>query len=158
MVWIGSIVLSITGLDLEVIGYLQNYWGLLAVVLTAIAYPLGILVDTLADLLLEKKNLQIRTEKVNVPEEVSLIQLLHQLEGCTITNYFTYNRFKARVTRSSSFIFLLIGLYVPLFLWLRGGGLGIEEVGLLAITFLLTFVLLSISKLFMWMEVVKTIH
>ncbi|MDX1586283.1 MAG: hypothetical protein R3222_06045 [Balneolaceae bacterium] len=158
LVWIGAIALSITGFDLSIIPYLQSFWGLLAVLMTAIAYPIGIFVDTAADMLLEKKNLNIKTVKASVPKDVSLIQLLHELKDENITSYFIYNRFKTRVTRSSALNFVLIGLAVPVFLWVRGEGLQIEGVNAIAITIMATFLFLSVIAFLMWTETVKTMH
>ncbi len=60
LIWIGAIVFCFTGVDTSFMPLIKDLWGLLAVVATAIAYPVGIFVDTAADKILENWNGKIK--------------------------------------------------------------------------------------------------
>ncbi len=156
LIWVGAIVFSVTGIDPSLMPFIKDFWGLFAVVTTAIAYPIGIFVDTIADKILDGWNERIKKEKE--VETVSLILLLHRLKDDNLTGYFTYNRFKTRVSRSSALNFLLIGLTVPLFILVSGNGLGVEHPLRIALTIFVTFTLLSSIAILLWREIAYSVH
>jgi len=157
MVWILAIIFCFTGMDPSLFILIKDFWGLFAVVTTAIAYPIGILVDTFADKLLEGWNEKIKKQH-NLPADFSLLNLLHEKNDPNITSYFTYNRFKTRVARSSFINFAMIGIAVGMFVLLQGPPLGMTQSGTISMVIFVTFILLSVMALLLWREIAKTVY
>ncbi|MFT6807454.1 MAG: hypothetical protein ACJA01_000674 [Saprospiraceae bacterium] len=156
LIWVGAIAFSVTGIDPSLMPFIKDFWGLFALVTTAIAYPIGIFVDTIADKILERWNGRIKVK--NEVQNESIILLLHKLKDDNLTAYFTYNRFKTRVSRSSALNFLLIGITVPMFILLQGNALGVEHPLRIALTIFITFILLSVIAILLWREIAYSVH
>ena len=107
LVWIFAIVFSIQDFDWAVVSTLFEYSGVIAVLISAVSYPLGIFVDTFADCILDK----IRKKTKENPIKFSPIEIIKLLKDENIRGYYTYNRFKLRVARTSVFNFMMIGIF-----------------------------------------------
>jgi hypothetical protein len=75
-----------------------------------------------------------------------------------IVSYFTYNRFKTRVARSSFVNFALIGIGVALLLRLQGESLGIDRPLNVSVVVFLTFNLLATTAFFLWWKIANTVY
>lgn len=157
LVWILGFIFCIVGLDLNIFHFIKEYWVIFAIVVTAIAYPIGIIIDTFADKRLDKTNDRIKS-KYNLDEHFSMIKLIHKMNDENVRSYFTYNRFKTRVARSSMVNFGMIGLSIPLFIFIRGHEIGIEHPLKIGLTVFITFSLLSITLFYLWKEVSQTTY
>ncbi len=157
LLWIIAIMLCFTGIDTSILPVIRDFWGLFAVVTTAIAYPVGIFVDTFADKLLTGWNQKIKRQ-YNPKNEINLLTLIRNMKDTNITNYFTYNRFKTRIARSSFINFAMIGIAGALLITLRGPALGIERTGTISLVIFVTFILLSSTALFLWREIARTVY
>ena len=146
LVWIVAIIACFLGIDPSILSLIKSYWGLFAVVATAVAYPIGIIIDTFADKLLSRWNEGIRKNK-GLPDGFSLMVLLYKLKDENIVNYFTYNRFKTRVARSSGINFAMIGWSLALFVWLQGDTIGILQSKMIGIIILIIIILFFIFLL-----------
>jgi len=157
LVWIVAIMLCFTGIDMTVLPVIKDFWGLLAVVTTAIAYPVGIFVDTFADKLLERWNNKIKLYH-GLNKDFSLLTHINKDTDANTTNYFIYNRFKTRVARSSFINFAMIAISVALLILRHGQHLGIEQPLKMSLVIFITFIILSVAALLLWNEIAKTVH
>lgn len=154
--WILSILFCINGINLELIKSLNDYWALIAILGTAISYPLGMFVDTIADKLLDIKKDSLQSNMKN-DDSLSVIGLLRKVKDDNVTSYFTYNRFKERVCRSSMLNFVLIGLFGSCFVYCRGAELGFDASVMTTVSLLATFSILSVVAFLVWSKVVRTV-
>ena len=152
-----SFVLCLTGLDPGFLPALKEYWPFFALIITAIAYPIGIMVDTAADILLARQNGKIRA-KYNLPESFSILAMIYQWKDDNIKNYFTYNRFKTRVARSSMINFMMIALGGSTFVWCQGEAIGVVQTEKISIIILFVFGLLSLFAYLLWREIGNTVY
>ena len=157
LLWILVLVFTFTGLDLSIFPVIKDYRALFAIVVTAIAYPIGIFIDTLADKILDSWNKKIKA-KNNLPDHFSMIMLINKMNDDNVRSYFSYNRFKLRVARSSFVNFSMIAVSGFLFLWIRGSELGIGSPIKIGIAVLVVFGILSLASLFLWREIAVTTH
>ena len=159
LVWIIAIVLCVVGIDPKMIEVTQRYWGLLAVVTTAIAYPIGIFVDTVADKILHRRDNRIK-EKYGLTPDQNLMNFFQKTTTNTSNtiHYFTYNRSKTRVARSSFLNFALIAIAGALFVFIRGNSMGIENVVKIGLTTFILFAALSFTAFVLWREIANTVH
>ena len=157
LLWILVLVFTFTGLDLSIFPVIKVFWALFAIVITAIAYPIGIFIDALADKMLDSWNNKIKA-KNNLPDHFSMIMLINKMNDDNVRSYFTYNRFKLRVARSSFVNFSMIAVSGFLFLLIRGSELGIGASLKIGLTVLVVFGILSLASLFLWREIAVTTH
>ena len=157
LVWILAIVFSVTGLDASVFPMVKEYWALFAIVVTAVAYPIGIFVDTVADKMLDGRNEKIR-QRFNLKEDFSMMKLVHEMKDDNVRSYFTYNRFKTRVSRSSMLNFAMMALSIFLFTMTRGSEVGVEQPLKIGLTVLISFSLFSVLAFFLWKEIAHTTY
>ncbi len=150
-------MLCFAGVDVSLLPVIKDYWGLCAIIATAIAYPIGIFVDTIADNMLAGSNDRIK-KKQGLPDDFSLLSLLHELKDNNITGYFTYNRFKTRVARSSFLNFTMIAIAVSIFIWLHGEEISIENTVTASVVIFVAFLILAATALFLWREIAKTVY
>ena len=75
-----------------------------------------------------------------------------------VRSYFTYNRFKTRVARSSMANFAMIAVAVFLFIMVRGEHLGITAPLTIALTVFVTFANLTLTAWFLWNEIANTTY
>jgi hypothetical protein len=152
VVWMMFFVFCLTGLDPSFLIIIRDNWPFFLLVTTAVAYPIGIMVDTVADLVLARQNAKIRANQ-NLPESFSILAMIYQWKDENIKNYFTYNRFKTRVARSSMINFLMIAIGGSTFVWCQGETIGVVQTEKISIIILLVFLLLSVSAYLLWREI-----
>jgi hypothetical protein len=153
LLWILGLCLSIYEIDFNQITYLKEYWIIIGLVITALSYPIGIFIDTFADKILSK----FGKNSKNV-SEISTTKLLIKLKSDpNATSYFTYNRFKSRIARSSFINFLFIGIISPFFILRYQDHFEIESPWLLMIVLTVAFLLLAFGFYFVWREAQKSI-
>jgi hypothetical protein len=158
LLWILLVIFCITGIDPTLLPVIKELWGLFAVVTTAIAYPIGIFVDTIADKLLEKWNQKIKASH-GLPADFSLLIFLHEnKDDNNLLSYFTYNRFKTRVARSSFINFMMIGIVGAAFVLVQGSTFGFMQTGKLGAIVFITFILLAGTALYLWKEIAETVY
>ncbi len=157
LVWIIAIMLCFTGIDTSILPVIHDFWGLFAVVTTAIAYPVGIFVDTFADKLLAGWNQKIKRQ-YDPKNEINLLTLIRNMKDTNITNYFTYNRFKTRIARSSFINFAMIGIAGALFIIFRGASIGINQPVNISVVIFIFSIVLSATALFLWKEIANTVY
>jgi hypothetical protein len=153
LVWIFAIVFSIQDFDWAVVSTLFEYSGLIAVLISAVSYPLGIFVDTFADCILEK----IRKKTKKNPTKFNPIEIIKLLEDENIRGYYTYNRFKLRVARTSVFNFALIGISGAIFICANNDLLEISNPTKSSLIFLFVFVFMALVAFCSWKIVNETI-
>jgi len=88
------------------------------VVALAIVYPLGVLIDHLADRILTSQHLQIRS-RVTAGSTITILELLLKAKDGRLTNYFDYLRIRIRISRSTMLNFTIIAIVLPIYLYLR---------------------------------------
>lgn len=157
LVWIIAAMLCFTGVDPMLWAGLKDYWAVVLLIGTAVAYPVGILVDTTADLMLEGLDKQTK-RKHRLPDDFSLLLRINQETPANVVNYFIYNRFKTRVARSSFVNFALIGFIVAILLRRQGAAFGIDEPLLVSAVVFLTFNLLAAAAFFLWWKIANTVY
>lgn len=157
LVWILLVVFSMVGLEPGWIPVIKDLWGLFAVVSTAVAYPIGIFIDTLADKFLSRRSDAIK-QASGLPAGFSIIHLVHRLKDDNIRSYFTYNRFKTRVARSSFINFAMIGISGAVFIAIRGASLGMTDPLKVALILCALFSGLSLTALYLWREIANTVY
>lgn len=157
LVWIVAAMLCFTGVDPAMWAGLKDYWAVVLLIGTAVAYPVGILVDTTADLMLEGLDKHTK-RKHKLPDDFSLLLRITDGTPTNIINYFTYNRFKTRVARSSFLNFGLIGFIVAILLRRQGMAFGVEEPLLVSVVVFLTFNLLAAAAFFLWWKIANTVY
>ena len=157
VVWMMAFVFCLTGLDPSFFIVMKEYWPFFLLVTTAVAYPIGIMVDTAADLFLAGQNRKIRA-KYNLPESFSILSMIYQWKDDNIKSYFTYNRFKTRVARSSMINFFMIALGGSTFVWCQGEAIGVVQTEKISLIILFVFMLLSLSAYLLWREIGNTVY
>jgi len=158
LLWILLIIFCFTSIDPTLLPIIKDLWGLFAVVTTAIAYPVGIFVDTIADKVLENWNKKIKARH-GLPADFSLLVFLHEnKDDNNLLSYFTYNRFKTRVARSSFINFTMIGIAGAAFVLFQGTTLGIMQSGKIAGILFITFIVFAGTALYLWKEIAETVY
>ena len=157
LVWLSGIFFCFIDFDWSQFSITKEYWIILTLFITAIAYPVGIFVDTLADKILSRQDLSIKRKYYTNPT-INILHMIKRANDSNITSYFTYNRFKSRIARSSFLNFLLISIIFPIFLSFNYTGVGISKPFTLGIVIVLIFLLLAASSLYVWKETSYTIH
>ena len=84
--------------------------------------------------------------------------MIYQWKDDNIKNYFTYNRFKTRVARSSMINFLMIALGGSTFVWCQGEAVGVVQTEKISLIILFVFALLSLSAYLLWREIGITVY
>lgn len=157
VVWMMSFVFCLTGLDPGFFPAMREYWPFFALVTTAVAYPIGIMVDTVADILLARQNGKIRA-KYNLPASFSILEMINQWKDDNLKSYFTYNRFKTRVARSSMINFMMIAMGGSTFVWCQGVSIGIVQTEKISIIILLVFMFLALSAYLLWRQIGNDVY
>jgi hypothetical protein len=115
LIWLLLFICAVTGtawLDYALL--LESQTAVLAVAV-AFVYPMGILIDNLADQLLRKPERHIRA---SIPgAEQSMSRLLYLLKDDNMTESFDYLRMRIRITRSA----FLNGCFLTLAAWCYTG-------------------------------------
>ncbi len=157
LVWIIAFMLCFTGVDPLMFATIRDYWPVWLLVSTAVAYPIGIFVDTVADLMLEGLDRHTKL-KHQLPADFSFLMKITNDTPENIVSYFTYNRFKTRVARSSFVNFALIGFGWALLLRLQGEVLGIDRPLAVSAVVFITFNLLATTAFFLWWKIANTVY
>ncbi len=108
MIWLLLLVLSVTGME----GFSLSELGINDTVALSIAvafvYPLGIIIDNMADLLLKKQEKKIRQ---SIPGGAqSMRRLLILLKDASTEEQFSYIRMRIRISRSACLNFFMLSL------------------------------------------------
>jgi hypothetical protein len=158
LIWIFAIVLCFIDIDWTVVEIVKDYWAISAILVTSISYPIGIGVDTVADRVLSAWDQRIKSKYYTDPS-ISVMGLIKKIKDNYTTNYFTYNRFKIRVARSSSLNFLMIGIFVPICILVnRSIHEAVEDKTAFPLVIFGLFIGLSALTLFVWRDVTHTVH
>ncbi|NOT60633.1 MAG: hypothetical protein HOP19_10470 [Acidobacteria bacterium] len=107
--WIGLLVLTLLGFDWVNLERLKGFEAFLAALALAVIYPLGVLVDYLADELFRKWDLRLRV-KHKIDSEQSVWPLLMRITNVALTAQLSYIRNRIRICRSSALNFGLLTL------------------------------------------------
>lgn len=157
LIWILAVCFSMYEIEWSQISIIKEYWIILGLITTALSYPIGIFVDTLIDKILSNWDDNIKAEHFKHPN-ISVLQLIYTMKDANTTNYFTYNRFKSRIARSSFFNFALIGITSPIFILTNNSQLGINHHIVLSIMLFISFTLFAFAFLYIWYVATNSIH
>lgn len=95
-IWIVLMMLCVYPVSPSMLPVLIAYKYLILIVLSVLSYPIGMIVDNIADSIL-----MIRSKKYkNAEDYLSVTELIYHLKDDNIKDWFTYNRFKIRIMRS----------------------------------------------------------
>jgi len=150
LIWLSLFVFSFIKINPEVYTAIFSKWALSALILTVIAYPIGIIMDALADQLLKSSRLAIKRD-VFGDDIKSKMDLLIKLKDNNLTAYLEYNRFKERICRLTILNFPLIGLATLIYLSNASYKVSSNNT-LLAITVCIVFILLAIGAYWVWKD------
>lgn len=117
-IWIGLIVLSVFGTDWINLERLKGFETILAVILLPIVYPLGVLIDYLADRVFTRWQKPLRHLYLKDKTQ-SALKLLTQTKDPFLTNYLDYIRRRIRLSRSAAINFALITVVSVIFTVVR---------------------------------------
>lgn len=124
-VWLLLLILLLFGFDWMALNVVQDFMALLTFVGLAIAYPIGIFVDELADFLFKPWMKRIRRRRYAregvEPDAVNMtaFYVLQRIDDEFLKTYFNYIRTRIRVSRSSAFNLALMTLMGVLFTLVR---------------------------------------
>ncbi len=123
--WLSLFLLTVFGVDWINLEYLKDYATQLSIAALSIVYPIGILIDEVADCFLKKwshriKSTRLQKEGVTAKkEDVSVFLLLQATKDNFLTSYFNNVRMRIRISRSSAFNFFALSVAVITFTILR---------------------------------------
>lgn len=106
-IWLTLLILSILGYGWISLERLKGFEAIFAVLLLPIVYPLGVLIDYLADAAFKRWELKIRA-KYDLDQTQTVVRLLMQTKDSSLAAHFGYIRSRIRISRSSAFNFALI--------------------------------------------------
>jgi len=149
LVWILAICFSVIEPSSNTLIVIKEYWIIFVFFITAVSYPIGLITDAIADRILDSWDKRIRTKEYE-DNEIDLIMMLEKANGTNILNYFTYNRFKIIIARSSWLNFLLIGFSSLLFFISNKATFNTFSIFKLSTVVFLISLTLSIASLFVW--------
>ena len=126
-VWLVLGVLTLVGLEQLDVEALDKMSGVWAFVGLAVVYPLGVLVDQLADWMLGRaegrvkeglnEKLKSNGAKEGAPlEDVSIRKIFIDVDKDSINRYFEYVRVRIRIMRTAVLNFGLLAMVLPAFL------------------------------------------
>ena len=95
-IWIALLLLCIYPLSPDIFPVLIAYKYLVLIVLSVLSYPIGMIIDNIADRILSIHNQRYK----NTEDYLSVTELIYHLKDDNIKDWFTYNRFKIRIMRS----------------------------------------------------------
>lgn len=132
-VWLTLLFLSLFGLNPWANISVKGYEAILGVLALSIVYPLGILIDHIADVILRRAvGDALRAERLKDKADENVMELLFKAKDPNLWSFYGYLRMRIRVSRSSSFNFILIGLCAFSFIVTRLDGQFLGSVWLLA--------------------------
>jgi len=134
MSWLLLFSLSILNIEAQSFtgeGINFAFWSVIAL---SFVYPLGIILDNIADRILRKPEKKIKGSVLGANK--SMTQLLLQLNNALVTEQFDYIRIRIRITRSAFVNFFMLTFSSLLFTFSRMG-LTCESAKLLALQFLI---------------------
>lgn len=117
-IWLSLVILSVLGFDWIHPERLKGFEAMLTVLLLPIVYPLGVLVDYLADQLFRKWELKIRAEWIQDQTQTAL-KLLIQTKDPALATLLSYFKSRIRISRSSALNFALITIMSVAFTIIR---------------------------------------
>lgn len=121
------------------------FWSVIAL---SFVYPLGIILDNIADRVLRKPEKKIKGSVIGGNK--SMTQLLTQLNNTLVTEQFDYIRIRIRITRSAFVNFFMLTLSSLLFTFSRMG-VSCESAKLLGFQFLIGMCLTLLSYYSWWL-------
>jgi hypothetical protein len=124
--WIALVLLSIFGVDWIDLHPVADFAALLTVVVLALAYVLGIIVDRLADTVLDRfertkpgkrvKRRFSKNRKLEKPAKVATMRMKVMLESDGATRFLDYQRSRWRIARATVVNLALAGPAAALYL------------------------------------------
>ena len=158
--WIALIAGSCFGqvqLEPEVVKGIE---ALVVLLLLSVTYPVGVIIDDLADCLLKKWSRQISANLLgtNDSQEVSRIvwRLLQATEDDYLRAQISYMRSRIRISRSTAFNFALITICSLVFTLTRLQDLPTQKFWLLMLFEATAGTTITVSALVVWHSITKT--
>lgn len=122
------------------------------------AYPLGILIDNLADWLFDKFICLFDKSKKS-KNTVNVTELLARTKDTSLSSYLSYVRMRIRISRSSALNFALLTIFLIVFTW-KNHGIPIVPINYYLLIGLETAVgtLLTVFFIFSWHNIREKYH
>lgn len=118
--WMTMLFLMIFGVNSFQAAKVENSGTLITAALIAVSYPIGIVIDNLADLLLKWKDYEIRRSENITDESQAIIRVRMFAEGDSLlAKQLEYQRTRIRLSRSTFINFILISLLSPYLVYFR---------------------------------------
>lgn len=138
LIWLALFVFSLTGID----WYTPEAWHINSTAALAISvafvYPFGIIIDNIADRLLQGREKKIRA---SIPGgQQSMRKLLLQLNDADTTESFNYIRMRIRISRSAFVNFVMMTIAAITFVGAQLNGNGTYFIAALIVGALLIFI------------------
>ena len=157
VVWLSLFALSFSGVSWvarDALAELPDWTPLIAVFAIAFAYPLGIIVDRMADSIFHPLDLRIRAKVLrgSKPRPARMrLYILAKNEGVAL--FLDYIRSRLRIARSTSLNLVLLTLSAAVFLTTRNLTGELEVIPLVA-----SGVMLGLASLFAWYRISRTYY
>jgi hypothetical protein len=151
-IWLILIFLSIFGIDWFVFEKIKGSEIIAFVLALPIVYPIGIFVDDLAGILLDKWNRRIR-EKHFPGKYPSVVKLLVVAKNEWLAAIFDHHVTIIRLSRATALNFLIITIVLPIFILTRLDSIFGASTWRVAALGLVTSALITIFALWSWQHI-----
>jgi len=118
LIWLILLIFCAFGHDWISVARIKEFETIIAVLLLPIVYPLGILVDYLADELLRPVEIQVRESFIK-DDRQNAMRLMIELKDQSLSNHLGYLRSKIRISRSFTLNTVFISISGICFLIIR---------------------------------------
>lgn len=154
--WLAILILIIFGINFIECIDLKESATLVTAALVAVSYPIGIVVDNLADLFLKREDDEIR-KKVNIDENSDAMTYVRiSVTGDSLMGkLLEYQRMRIRLSRSTFLNFILIGILSPLFVVIRLNNILLENTSLAAGFLFIFCALIAIGAYITWQDTTR---
>lgn len=157
IVWLALLSMTILGTPRIDLNLLKGWETLIGLLVLAVAYTLGIVVDRVADSVFDRFDQRLRKDFVPAsPPSVHEMRLQVLAESEGMAGFLNYARSRVRIARSTAFNLVLI--IVTAVLWIVTGPVG----GSSKTTLLIFVVLVGVGVLsltvFAWVRITKTYY
>jgi hypothetical protein len=117
MIWFILLTLSVFGFEWINLEKLKGFETILSFVALVFAYPLGVFIDNLSDILLLNKSKKIKLKHIK-NEKLNVGYVLDKA-STPLGNYFTYTRMRIRIGRVTFINFILVTMMLVIFTKVR---------------------------------------
>lgn len=162
LAWLTLLLFCFLGTDFFSINQIKGFESQAMLLAFAVAYPLGILVDNLADYLFYKWSDRIKCEVIEeeriqeTPDEINVTKLFANTKDGSLNDYLSYIRMRIRISRSSTLNFLLLTICLIIFTSTKRNSVNppLSDGRLIMIEFCFGIALTALS-LFSWRNINK---